>query len=106
MGHADNTMLRQIYDQTDEAGNVRAARERYARDHTAPAPAKPKGTGVARELLRDGEANPLVCAGPGQAELPPEDRRGALRAAPGRAVAPRSPRSSTDATGCHLTEQA
>lgn len=43
MGHADNTMLRQIYDQTDEAGNVRAARERYARDHTAPAPAKPKG---------------------------------------------------------------
>jgi hypothetical protein len=44
MGHADDTMLRRIYDQTDEADHVRAARERYARDHAAPAPAKTKGS--------------------------------------------------------------
>jgi integrase len=32
MGHVDDTMLRRIYDQTDEADHVRAARARYLRD--------------------------------------------------------------------------
>jgi integrase len=39
MGHVDDTMLRRIYDQTDEADHVRAARARYLRDHGSPGPA-------------------------------------------------------------------
>lgn len=40
MGHVDDTMLRRVYDRTDENDHVRAARARYLRDHATPGPAK------------------------------------------------------------------